>query len=76
MNNKRTDEIWTHTLREELKILFRENTQVETEDKIRESQPKVIRKQTLVYPVNIQQRPPDNDYSRVIRNLNSNLWMC
>ena len=41
--------------------MIRENTQVETEDKIRESQPKVIRKQTLVYPVNVQQRPPDND---------------
>ena len=33
-----------------------------TEDKIRESQPKVIRKQTLVYPVNIQGWPPPNDY--------------
>jgi hypothetical protein len=45
-------------LREELKILIRENVQVETEGKIRESQPKVVRKQTLVYPVHIQQRPP------------------
>ena len=73
---KETYEAWAQTLREEFKFSIKENTQVETEDKIRESQPKVIRKQTLVYPVNIQQRPPDNDYSRVIRNLNSNLWMC
>jgi hypothetical protein len=40
---------------------MKENTQVETENKTRESQPKVIRKQTLVYPVNMQQRPPDDE---------------
>ena len=33
---------------------------METEDKIRESQPNVIGKQTLVYPANIHQRPPDD----------------
>ena len=55
-------EALTQTLREEFKFSIKENTQVETEDKIRENQPKVIRKQTLVYPVNIQQRPPDDDY--------------
>ena len=59
---KETYEAWAQTLREEFKISIRENTQVDTEDKIRESQPKVIRKQTLVYLVNIQQRPPDNDH--------------
>lgn len=48
----------TQTLREEFKCSIKENAQVKAEDKIRESQPKVIRKQTLVYPVNIQQRPP------------------
>jgi hypothetical protein len=48
-------------LREEFKFSIKENTQVETEDKIRESQPKAVRKQALVYPVNVQQRPPDND---------------
>ena len=31
------------------------------EDKIRESQPKAVRKQALVYPVNVQQWPPDDD---------------
>ena len=40
----------------------------ETEDKIRESQPKVIRKQTLVYLVSIQQRPPDKDYPELSGN--------
>jgi hypothetical protein len=34
------------------------------ENIIRESQPKVIRKQTLIYPVNIHQRPPDDDYQQ------------
>lgn len=53
-------EVWTQILREEFKISIKENTQVETKDKIRESQPNVIRKQTLVYPANIQQRPPDD----------------
>lgn len=53
-------EVWTQILREEFKISIKENTQVETEDKIRESQPNVIRKQTLVYPANIHQRPPDD----------------
>ena len=48
-------------MREEFKFSIKENTQVETEDKIRESQPKAVRKQALVYPVNVQQRPPDND---------------
>ena len=46
-------EALTQTLREEFKFSIKENTQVGTEDKIRESQPQVIRKQTLVYPVNI-----------------------
>lgn len=36
------------------------NAQVEIED--RESQPKVTRRETLVYPVNVQQRPPDDDH--------------
>jgi hypothetical protein len=35
---------------------------VETEDKTRESQPRVIRKQTLVYPVSMQQRPAGDDH--------------
>lgn len=38
-------EAWTLTLREEFKIQIKGNAQVKTEDKIRESQPKVIRKQ-------------------------------
>ena len=53
---------WAQTLREGFKFSIKENTQVETEDKIRESQPRVVRKQTLVYLVSIQQRPPDNDH--------------
>ena len=52
----------TQNLRQEFKFSIEEDAQVKTEDKIRESQQKDIRKQTLVYPVNIQQRPPDNDY--------------
>ena len=48
-------EACAQTLMEEFKISIKENTQVETEDKIRESQPKAVRKQTLVYPVNVQQ---------------------
>jgi hypothetical protein len=54
--------MWKQTLREEFKNSIKENAQVETEGKIRESQPNLIRKQTSVYLVNIQQRPPDNDY--------------
>ena len=46
-------EALTQTLREEFKFSIKENAHVKTEDKIRESQQKVIRKQTLVYPVNI-----------------------
>ena len=46
-------EAWAQTLREEFKFSIKENTQVETEDKIRESQPKAVRKQTLVYPVHV-----------------------
>lgn len=42
-----------YTLREEFKISIKKNTQVETEDKIRESKPKVTRKQTLVYLASI-----------------------
>ena len=61
-NNKKRYKAWAQTLGTDLKILIRENTQVETEDKIRESQPRVGRKQTLVYLVSIQQRPPDNDH--------------
>lgn len=38
---------WTLTLREEFKISIKENAQVETVDKLREWQPKDIRKQTL-----------------------------
>ena len=41
-------EAWTQTLREEFKFPIKENTQVETEDKIMESQSKVIIKHTLV----------------------------
>ena len=52
---KESYEAWAQTLREEFKISIKENTQVETEDKIRESQPKAVRKQTLVYPVHVQQ---------------------
>ena len=48
-------EAWAQTLRGEFETSIKENTQVETEDKIRESQPKAVRKQTLVYPVNVQQ---------------------
>jgi hypothetical protein len=45
----------------------------ETEDKIRESQTKVVKKQILVYLVSIQQRPPDDDHlQRDIRKLNGN----
>ena len=55
-------EAWAQTLREEFKISIKENTQVETEDKIRESQPKAVRKQALVYPVHVQQRLPDDDH--------------
>ena len=51
----------TQTLREEFKISIKENTQVETEDKIRKNQPKIIKKQILVYPDNIQQRLTDNN---------------
>ena len=54
-------EAWAQTLREEFKFSIKENTQVESEDKIRESQPKLIRKQTLVYLLSVQQRPPDDD---------------
>ena len=54
-------EACAQTLRGEYETSIKENTQVETEDKFRESQPKAVRKQTLVYPVNVQQRPPDND---------------
>ena len=39
-------EAWAYTLRKEFKGSIKKNTQVETEDKIRESQAKVIRKQT------------------------------
>jgi hypothetical protein len=42
------------TLMKKFTFSIKENTQVKTEDKIRESQPQVIRKQTVVYPVNIQ----------------------
>ena len=56
-------------LREELKILIRENVQVETEGKIRESQPKVVRKQTLTYLVSIQQRPPDDNHPQSYQEL-------
>ena len=59
---KERQEALTQTLREEFKISIKENAQVMTEDKFRESQPKVVRKQTLVYAVNIQQRPLDDDY--------------
>ena len=52
---KESYEAWAQTLREEFKFSIKENTQVETEDKIRESQPKAVRKQALVYPVNVQQ---------------------
>jgi len=48
---KKIYEAWAQILREKLKIPIRENTQVETEDKIRESQPNIVRKQTLVYPL-------------------------
>lgn len=47
-------EVLAPPLREKLKILIKENTQVKTKDKIRENQPKIIKKQTLVYLVNIQ----------------------
>ena len=53
-------EPWAHTLREQPKTSIKENTQGETEDKIRESQPKVIRKQTLVDLLSIQRGPPDD----------------
>ena len=59
---KESYEAWAQTLREEFKFSIKENTQVETEDKIRESQPKVVEKQTLVYLVSIQQRPTDDNH--------------
>ena len=68
-NKKERCKTWTKTLREELKISIRENTQVETVDKIRESQPKVVRKQTLLYLVSIQQRPADNDHPQNYQEL-------
>ena len=52
---KERQEALTQTLREEFKFSIKENAHVKTEDKIRESQQKVIRKQTLVYPVHVQQ---------------------
>ena len=54
-------EACAQTLRGEYETSIKENTQVETEDKFRKSQTKAVRKQTLVYPVQEQQRPPDND---------------
>lgn len=51
------------TLREERRTLSKENTQAEAKDKSKESQPKVVRKQTLAYyAVSIQQRPADDDH--------------
>ena len=41
-------EAWTQILRVEIKISVRENTLIETEDKIGENQQKVVRNQTLV----------------------------
>ena len=58
-------EACAQTLRGEYETSIKENTQVEIEDKFRESQPKAVRKQTLVYPVQVQQRPPDNDQPQV-----------
>ena len=58
--------MWKQNLEQRLQNLWKgrilKYQLVVKEDKIRENQPKVIRKQTLVYPVNIQQRPPDDDY--------------
>ena len=50
---KESYEAWAQTLREELKISIRENTQVKTEDKIAENLQKYFRNQTSVYPVSI-----------------------
>ena len=62
-NNKRVRyEAWAQNSREELKTSIRKNNQVEKDDKIRENQPKVVRKQTLVYLVSIQQSPSDDDH--------------
>ena len=60
---------------EELKISNRENTEVEREDKIRESQPKVVRKPTLAYPVSIQQRPPDDNGEVVLLRQRHKLYI-
>jgi hypothetical protein len=50
---KESYEAWAQTLREELKISIRENTQVKTEDNIGENQRKDVRNQTLVHLVSI-----------------------
>ena len=60
-------------LKGEYETSIKENTQVEIEDKFRESQPKAVRKQTLVYPVQVQQRPPDNDQPQVYQEFE---WQC
>ena len=44
---KEEREAWAQTLREGLKTSIRENTKVKTEDKIRESQPKIVRKTNI-----------------------------
>ena len=57
--------MWRQNLEQKIQELKeKENIQGETEDKSRESQPKANKKQTLVCPVNIQQRPPDDDHPR------------
>lgn len=48
---KERPEAWGQTLREEFKTSIKENTQVEAEDKIKENQPKGIRKQSLFYQI-------------------------
>lgn len=68
---------WVQTLRKELKILIRENTHVETEDKIWESQAKFVRKQNLVFRLVYNKGQQMMIIHRVVRNLDSNpcMWL-
>lgn len=68
-DKRRYEAASTQTSREEFQIPIKEDTQVETEDKIRESQPEVIRKQDLVSPVSVRQSPPGDDQPQGYRGL-------
>lgn len=58
---KQRCEIQAQTLKEDLKILEKILKQRQKIN-IRESQPKAVRKQILIYLVSIQQRPADDDH--------------